>query len=155
MSEMVENEIRVEPATLEDLPQLIDLLMDLFASEADFEPDRDKQERGLRLILENPVRGRIFILRQGQRILAMVNILFTVSTAHGGHSVLMEDVFVVPEYRSQGLGTRLMQHVLDFARRKKFVRVTLLTDRIGEESRRFFARFGFTSSEMVPMRLVL
>jgi len=39
----------IEPATIDDLPQLADLLYDLFSQEADFIPNRDKQLRGLRL----------------------------------------------------------------------------------------------------------
>ena len=33
----------IEPARLEDIPQLADLLGLLFTQEADFEPNRDKQ----------------------------------------------------------------------------------------------------------------
>jgi GNAT superfamily N-acetyltransferase len=146
---------RVEPATLEDLPQLVELLRELFEAEADFEPDRDAQERGLRLILENPSRGRIFVLRGGHKIIGMVNLLFTISTAHGGHAILMEDVVILPEYRGQGHGSRILSHVIEFARRKDFVRITLLTDRISVASQRFFQKFGFTFSEMIPMRLLL
>ena len=145
----------IEPATIEDLPQLIELLRDLFEAEADFVPDRAAQERGLRLILENPSRGRIFVLRAGHRILGMVNLLFTISTAHGGHAIQMEDVIILPEYRGQGHGSKILSHVIDFARRKDFVRITLLTDRISVESQKFFAKFGFTYSEMIPMRLIL
>ena len=146
---------RIEPATIEDLPQLIDLLRELFETEADFHPDRKAQERGLRLILENPSRGRIFVLRSGHRILGMVNLLFTISTALGGHAIVMEDVVILPEYRGQGHGTRLLNHVIDFATRKDFVRITLLTDRISTESQKFFQRSGFVHSEMIPMRLLL
>jgi len=55
-------DLRIEPATLDDLPELTELLRDLFLQEADFQPDREKQMRGLRLILEQPSRGRIFVL---------------------------------------------------------------------------------------------
>jgi hypothetical protein len=44
---------------------------------------------------------------------------------------------------------------MDFATKKEFRRITLLTDRISEESQRFFHRFGFKQSHMVPMRLTL
>jgi GNAT superfamily N-acetyltransferase len=67
----------------------------------------------------------------------------------------MEDVFVRPEHRGHGYGTRLVEHVKDFARRKDFKRITLLTDRVSEESQRFFHRNGFVLSSMVPMRLLL
>ena len=58
-----DTEPRIEQATIEDLPQLVELLVALFSEEEDFRPDKSKQEHGLRLILEQPNRGRIFVLR--------------------------------------------------------------------------------------------
>ena len=59
-----ENTIQIVPATIEDLPQLAELLMDLFEMEGDFEPNYEKQEKGLRMIIEHPNRGRILVLRK-------------------------------------------------------------------------------------------
>jgi GNAT superfamily N-acetyltransferase len=147
--------LRIEPATIEDLPELTDLVMSLLEMEADFTPCQEKQRHGLRLILEQPSRGRIFVLRNDHKVVGMVNLLFTISTAEGGFVILMEDVFVRPEHRGHGYGTRLVEHVKDFARRKDFKRITLLTDRVSDQSQRFFARNGFVLSHMVPMRLML
>ena len=140
---------------LEDLPQLTDLLFDLFTMEGDFVPNHAKQMRGLRLLLEQPNRGRIFVLRQGARILGMINLLFTISTAEGGFVVLLEDVVVHREYRGQGFGDKLLRHAIEYARKKDFLRVTLLTDRLNEEGQRFFKAHGFFASKMIPMRLML
>jgi GNAT superfamily N-acetyltransferase len=148
-------DIRIETATVEDMPKLIDLLGDLFLEESEFAPNPHAQERGLRLIVENPSRGRIFALRKGPQTIGMANLVFTVSTAEGGHAVLLEDVFVLPEYRGQGLGALLVEHIIEFARKKDFVRITLLTDRISVESQRFFERVGFSHSKMIPMRMIL
>ena len=146
---------RIEPATLEDLPALVELVGSLLDLEEDFEPDRKKQEHGLRLILEQPNRGRIFVLRTDHAIMGMVNLQFTISTAEGGFVLLLEDVIIHPEHRGEGYGTRLVEYVIDFARKKEFRRITLLTDKISEESQRFFQRFGFAKSHMIPMRLPL
>ncbi len=145
----------IEQATLEDLPQLTDLLADLFEQEGDFTPDRARQMRGLRLILEQPSRGRIFVLRQNGMILGMVNLLFTISTAEGGFVILLEDVIVHRDFRGHGFGGKLLEHAIDYARKKDFLRITLLTDRINEESQRFFKAHGFFESKMIPLRLIL
>jgi len=144
---------RIEPATLEDLPRLVDLTMALFEMEADFTPDRNRQEAGLRAVLEQPNRGRIFVIRTDYEIIGMVNVLFTISTAMGGFVIMMEDVFVHPDFRGQGYGTQLLQYVIDFAKRKDFLRITILTDKISEESQRFFQNLNFEYSKMIPMRL--
>ncbi|MGF1657007.1 MAG: GNAT family N-acetyltransferase [Verrucomicrobiales bacterium] len=147
--------LRIEPATLEDLPALTDLLYDLFSQEADFEPDQTKQTRGLRLILEEPKRGRIFVLRFHGRIIGMINLLVTISTAEGGFVLLLEDLIIHQDFRSQGFGTQLLLHAIDYAREKGFKRITLLTDRLSENSIRFYKRHKFYVSDMIPMRLIL
>lgn len=146
------SETCIEPATVEDLPQLADLLHDLFTLESDFRPDQEKQLRGLRLILEQPNRGRIFVLRSVDKIIGMVNLLITISTAEGGFVLILEDLIIRQEHRSQGFGAQLLDYALDFARQKDFLRVTLLTDRMDEPSKHFFHQHGFHESEMVPMR---
>jgi GNAT superfamily N-acetyltransferase len=149
-----DTEPRIEPATIEDLPQLVELLLALFSEEEDFNPDRSKQEHGLRLILEQPNRGRIFVLRTDHKVIGMINLLFTISTAEGGLVLIMEDVIVHPQHRRQGYGGRLLEHAIEFAREKHFRRITLLTDRISADSQSFFQQHGFQFSKMIPMRLV-
>jgi len=151
----VDDPPRVEAATIEDLPALIQLTMDLFSRSGDFKPDEAAQERGLRLILEQPNRGRIFVLRNNDRIFGMVNLLFTISTARGGFVLLMEDVVIHPDHRGQGYGGMLINHVFEFAKQKSFKRITLLTDRVSAESQEFFKKHGFEYSNMIPMRKII
>lgn len=146
---------RVEPATIEDLPALTELVMNLFSRSGDFTPDRTVQERGLQLILEQPNRGRIFVVRNHDQIFGMVNLLFTISTARGGFVILMEDVVIHPDHRGQGYGTMLVDYVAEFAKKKHFKRITLLTDRISAESQEFFKKRGFEYSNMIPMRRII
>ena len=146
---------RIEPATLDDLPKLVDLLMTLFQMEADFQPNKALQEKGLRLILEEPSRGRIFVVRTDYEIIGMVNCLFTISTAMGGFVILLEDFIVNSEFQRQGYGGQLIDYVVNYAQKKDFKRITLLTDKLSEESQQFFTKIGFEHSSMIPMRLNL
>ena len=145
----------VETATIDDLQPLTELVMELLEHSGDFTPDRAQQERGLRLILEQPSRGRIFVVRNHERIFGMVNLLFTISTARGGFVILMEDVVIHPDHRGQGYGSMLLKHVFDFAEQKDFRRITLLTDKISGESQSFFMKHGFEYSNMIPMRRII
>lgn len=155
----IRDDLVIEPATLEDLGVLTDLLLELFMIESDFRPDRARQMRGIRLILEEPSRGRIFVLRRrggaSGAILGMINLLFTISTAEGGFVILLEDLIIQKDHRHRGYGDRLLQYVIQFAREKDFLRITLLTDRMNAESQRFFKRHGFFESKMIPLRLLL
>jgi GNAT superfamily N-acetyltransferase len=145
----------IEPATEADLDELSDLLGELFSEESDFRPNKEKQLRGLRLIFEQPNRGRVFVLRRDNAIVGMINLLFTISTAEGGFVVLLEDLVVHKEFRGHGYGSKLLQYAIDFAKQKNFLRVTLLTDRPELRSQELFRRNGFSESSMIPMRLLL
>lgn len=156
MPELIDSDkVRIEPATIEDLRDLTEMVMDLMGLEEDFTPNREKQEHGLRLILEQPNRGRIFVLRNGHTIVGMVNLLFTISTAEGGFVILMEDFIIHPDHRGQGFGSRLIDHVIKFAESRDFLRITLLTDKMSDSSQEFFMDHGFQFSHMIPMRRVL
>lgn len=148
-------DVRVEPATIEDLAKLVRLVVDLMELQEDFNPDQEAHQRGLSLILEQPNRGRIFVLRNDDRIFGMVNLLFTISTAMGGLVILMEDFVIHPDHRGQGFGSMLLDYVCDFAKKKNFKRITLLTDKMGADSQNFFKKEGFVNSHMVPMRKVI
>lgn len=148
-------ETEIGEANAEDIPSLVSLLHELFTLESDFTPDRDKQARALQLITGNPERGRIFVLRAGSQVIGMVNALFTISTAEGGPVVLLEDVILAKKYRGQGLGRKLVEHVLEWARRENFLRVTVLADSTNEAALNFYRQLGFRRSSMVVNRLQL
>src|SRR5881396_2884359 len=143
----------IEPATEADLDELSQMLGELFAQESDFRPDKEKQLRGLRLIFEQPSRGRVFVLRRDGAIVGMINLLFTISTAEGGFVILLEDLVVHKKYQGKGYGSKLLQHAIDFAKKKNFLRITLLTDRPENVAQEFFRHHGFVESSMIPMRL--
>src|SRR5205814_5941574 len=145
--------IAIEPATEADLDELSQMLGELFAQESDFRPDKEKQLRGLRLIFEQPSRGRVFVLRRNGAIVGMINLLFTISTAEGGFVVVLEDLVIHKEYQGKGYGRKLLQHAIDFAKQKNFLRITLLPDRPENLEQEFFRHHGFVESSMIPMSL--
>jgi len=144
--------IAIDDATPQDIPALCDLLDLLFAQEADFTPDRAKQERGLRLILDDVRVGAILVARDGAHVVGMVNLLFTVSTAEGARAMLLEDMIVRPDYRGQGVGLALIEAAIARAAAKGCARITLLTDEDNTQAQWFYGRAGFRRSAMIPMR---
>src|SRR5437016_12560593 len=123
------NHVVIEPATAEDLDELSDLLGELFSEESDFRPNKEKQLRGLRLIFEQPNRGRVFVLRRDHSIVGMINLLFSIRTAAGGFVILLEDLVIHKSFRDHGYGSQLLAYAIDFARPQNFLCLPLLTPR--------------------------
>jgi len=143
---------QIDFATENDLPALADLLHELFTLESDFVPAREKQLRGLQLILDNPDLGRLFVLRIDGKVAGMANALITISTAQGARVLLLEDVIVSTEYRAAGLGRPLVAHVSAWAKDEGMTRVTLLADQDNAAALAFYAQLGFENSAMVVRR---
>lgn len=142
----------LDKATEEDVPALSALLDDLFIQEAEFSPDPAAQRKGLLAIIRNPAAGVILVARDGPRIVAMVNLLFTISTALGERVAILEDMVVARGARRSGVGSALLSHAIEFATSLGLRRITLLTDRDNHAAQRFYARHGFVASTMLPMR---
>ncbi|MDR2507564.1 MAG: GNAT family N-acetyltransferase [Candidatus Accumulibacter sp.] len=143
---------RVEFAAAADLDAMAGLLTELFTQEEDFRPERGKQLAGLRLILENPEIGQLFVLRVDGHVVGMANALITISTAEGKRVVLLEDVIVKAAFRGRELGRHLIDSIYKWAKERDFSRITLLTDKSNKNARRFYARMGFDRSAMRVLR---
>jgi GNAT superfamily N-acetyltransferase len=145
--------VKFDTASGKDLPQMVALLGQLFEQEAEFKPDAPKQEAALKMILADPKAGRLFVAKDGSKVVAMASLLYTVSTAEGGKAALFEDLVVRSDYRKQGIGARLLEHVIAQARAEGVLRLTLLTDMQNEQAQVLYRRLGFVGSPMKPMRL--
>ncbi|MEB4593181.1 GNAT family N-acetyltransferase [Candidatus Thiothrix sp. Deng01] len=142
-------------ATQADIPELCGLLDLLFTQEAEFQPDRDAQQRGLAAIVGNPAVGHILVARQDDETVGMVNLLYTVSTALGGKVAVLEDMVIAPQVRRQGVGKQLLAAAVGHARGQGCLRITLLTDTNNQAAQALYRRLGFAASGMLPMRLML
>lgn len=147
--------MEITKALKSDIPELCQLLDILFSQEEEFVPDHQAQSKGLSRIIENPDIGCIMVARVNGRVVGMVNILFTVSTALGDRVALFEDMVVLPAARSSGMGSRLLEAAIQTARMSGCKRITLLTDQTNVSAQRFYAKHGFKTSAMIPLRLAL
>lgn len=138
-----------------DVEQLVELLGILFTQEAEISPDPDKQRRALEIILAEPSRARIYVAREGSKVVAMAALHFTISTAEGGKVAWFEDCIVRPEHRRKGIGKALLEYVVVQARAEGALRVMLLTDGDNASAHALYRKSGFRDSAMLAMRLKL
>ena len=147
--------MHIEAATKADLPALTKLLAVLFAQEAEFTPNPEVQCRGLPRTITNREVGIVLVANEGETVLGMVILLYTVSTALGGRVALLEDMVVGPKARGGGVGSHLLQRAVAVAEAAGCLLITLFTDQQNLSSQRFYKRHGFAPSSMVPMHLHL
>lgn len=142
-------------ATSSDISDLSDLLFLLFSMEDEFVPDKTTQEKGLKIIIENPSMGHIIVARDNDKVVGMATILYTVSTALGVMVGLLEDMIVHPEYRHSGIGSKLIEYAFKFAKEQNVKRLTLLTDKSNDKAHDFYLKHNFIKSSMIPFRKII
>lgn len=139
-------------AKLEDLEILCELLFELFSQEVEFIPNKEVQEKALKTIILNENIGDIYVATIEEKVVAMVNILYTISTALGNKVAIFEDFIVDISHRNQGIGKKLIDFVFEDLKAKNIQRITLLTDNDNIKAHKFYEKKGFVKSSMVPFR---
>jgi GNAT superfamily N-acetyltransferase len=143
---------RTRPATTSDLPVLVHLLGELFSIEADFTPDAEAQRRGLALMLANPRYRMVLVAEREGVVRGMVTGQLVVSTAEGGHSVLVEDMVVEAAHRGLGIGRSLLQAIEAWAVERGATRLQLLADRENAPALAFYGREGWGGTRLACLR---
>lgn len=146
------NGIRI--AQLGDISELVGLLNELFSMESEFKPNNELQKKGLLSIIENPEKGIILVKCIDKKIIGMVSILYSISTALGGKVGILEDMIISEKYRAMGNGGELLETAIKVAKENNCLKLTLLTDFNNDSAIRFYKHFGFFKSQMIPMRLI-
>ena len=139
-------------AKLKDIDILCELLFELFSQEVEFTPNKEVQQKALKTIIVDENIGDIYVATINEKVVAMVNILYTISTALGNQVAIFEDFIVDKSYRNQGIGENLIDFVFEDLKAKNFSRITLLTDNDNLKAHKFYKKKGFVKSSMVPFR---
>lgn len=149
-------DIHIATASVEDILQLVKLLDQLFTIEKDFRPDRERQVRGLLLLISQPEQGIIKVARNAEgKIIGMVSTQLVISTAQGSPSAWVEDMVISPEYRGAGTGKSLLQSALDWAREKGATRAQLLVDMENEPAIGYYRHLGWETTQLQARRIFL
>ncbi len=148
--------INIRTAQPEDVPQLVALLQTLFAIEADFDFDADKQARGLQLLLHSD-KACIWVaeLASGNGLCAMCSLQILISTAEGGEVGLLEDLVVAADVRNQGIGAKLLAEVIKWAGQRGLKRLQLLADKNNAPALGFYEQQGWQSTQLVGLRRMI
>jgi GNAT superfamily N-acetyltransferase len=146
-------DIIIRRARAEDIPSLCDLLFDLFSIEADFQPDRGKQARGLELLVGDP-SGKSVVLAavSGREVVGMCSVQSLVSTAEGGPAGLVEDVVVRADHRRAGVGSRLLAQAVEWCGARGMERVQLLADTENRSALDFYASLYWKTTSLICLR---
>jgi GNAT superfamily N-acetyltransferase len=143
---------RIRPAGFGDIEGMISLLQILFSIEADFSFDREKQQRGLAMMLTDCSNRCIMVAEAEGRVVGMCTVQILISTAEGGLSALIEDLIVAEGCRGQGIGKELLRAITSWAKNLGVRRLQLLADRNNAGGLEFYQKQVWQITELICLR---
>ena len=94
-------------------------------------------------ILQHPERGALLAATLSGRPVGVAYLAFTLTLEHGGKAGWLEELYVVPEYRGQGIGRELLVAVCAHAAEQGAAAVDLEVDAAHARAAHLYAREGF------------
>ena len=104
-----------------------------------------------RLLDEDPGRGGIFVALDGETVVAYALMIAYLSNEFGGLLTYLDEFYVLPPYRNQGLGGRFLAFLEEEYRRRGFRRMVLEVLDGNEGAARFYHRHGFARERRALM----
>ncbi len=146
----------IRPAKEDDIPRICDLLSELFSIESDFAADREKQARGLGLLLQDRSGSSLVVVAETDgEVIGVCSVQTLISTAEGGPAGLLEDLIVQKQYRGNGIGSQLLARISRWCMTKNISRLQLLRDSENNNALAFYDLNGWNSTSLVCMRKLL
>jgi ribosomal protein S18 acetylase RimI-like enzyme len=132
------------PAVPEDERELLRMMRNL----AEQEPgayffDEPAVRQVLRKLLASPDLGQVWIFVEGDAPAGYVVLTFGYSFEYHGRDSFIDELYVEPQYRRQGIGRRSMQFVEERARELGVNAIHLEVDRGNDAAEELYRRTGY------------
>lgn len=98
-------------------------------------------------LLESDTHGGIWLARSGELMLGYVALCGGYSLEFGGRDAFVDDFFVIPEARAQGLGAWMLARLAAEARAMGYKALHLEVDRENLRAQQLYARQGFNARD--------
>lgn len=90
---------------------------------------------------------RVAAVVAGDPVLALGVLTFRPALWTGGQVALLEELYVRPHRRGQGLGSAVLDRCLELARERECSEFQINVDEVDVDTRRFYERHGFSNRE--------
>ena len=137
------NKMLIRPATSSDIADLALLVERYWEFESIRGFDRPHIEAALIALTSTPEHGAIWVAQAHDRLCAYLIAVYMLSLEHGGMMAEIDELYVCPEMRSQGVGSLLVTAAQGDMAARGLVRLQLQLGVDNLRGRAFYERHGF------------
>lgn len=139
--------VNITKATAEEFETVliwVQKLLDELGDESD-EFDIINKEKVLQDIVSNRDRFIAFFAREDTAIIGVLTLMESFAIYAGGFYGVIDEMYIAPDFRSQGIGELMLEAVKEFGRQKGWARidVTAPPEKKWARTVRFYEKNGF------------
>lgn len=128
-----------------DIPELLSMMVDFYS--IDHYPfDKSKTEINLHQFIANNQLGRIWILQDGINVPGYIILCFGYSFEHGGRDAFVDEFYIKPAYRHQGLGKRTLEFIDEQVKQLGVNKIHLEVEPHNAAGSGLYRKMGFTEN---------
>jgi GNAT superfamily N-acetyltransferase len=135
-------EIALAPADQGDRQEILDLLHAQL-SEHGARVSIARLARAIDAVLDDPALGFFHVARTRAGVVGVAYVATIWSLEHGGRSAWLDELYVEPEYRLQGVGAELLHAAMERARRMGCAAMDLEVDADHARAEHLYTRAGY------------
>ena len=140
-------------ATWKEIPGLLDLYRQLTPDDP---PLATERAQAIWKTIESRDDIRYFVAVDRQKVVSSCNIAIVPNLTRSGASwAVIENVVTDEAYRRRGIGKRLMEMAIEFAKSRGCYKVCLLSNSTRAEAHKFYEELGFSGTAKVGFYLKL
>ena len=125
-----------------DIPALVELMSEFYA-ESSYTLDQAWAAASFAQLLRDEARGAVWIARHGAEPAGHVVLALKHSMEFGGLAGVIDDLFVRPRFRRQGVGSALLSALFDACRKLHVAAVHVEVDPGNVAASALYRAFGF------------
>jgi len=134
--------LRIELVTQKRRPAAVRLLQAQFEEHLiALSPER--LEAAVASLIEMPERGALLLARDGDDPVGLAVLAYTWTLEHGGLVAWLDELYVIPERRGEGLGAALLARALELSSGEGCTAVELEVDAEHRRAETLYRRAGF------------
>lgn len=143
----------VRPATRQDIPWMVDCQASMALESEGRTLDRDTLHRGMTTAMDQPQLARYWVAEdtENHRPVAMCMVTTEWSDWHNAFYWWLQSVYVVPEYRGQGVLGTLLERILEDAAQNGVPQMRLYVDTRNRRAIRAYEKLGFQHHHYLVM----
>lgn len=135
--------IKIRKGKRSDSEYIADFQIGMAKETEQIELDRGVLVKGIHSVFDNPEKGNYFVAVSGEKVVASMLITPEWSDWRNGYVYWIQSVYVMPDYRKQGVFKTMYMHIKNIVQKDKTIRgLRLYVDKNNVNARKVYEALG-------------